>query len=109
MIKIDKEIEHKLIKERIDHYLKQKNMTENNLAKVSGITQSTINGIMNKKRIPRIDTIHAICIGLNISVKEFFDFSPFDKTKETEVDLKKHLENLKNQIANLEDKINNRE
>lgn len=109
---MSKEQENELIKKRISYYLQEKEITENRLAQLSGITQSTLNGIMNKGRIPRIDTIHSICVGLNISVKEFFDFQPYNtrNLKEaTESELLTYLNEVSQELNQIQEKLKNKE
>ncbi|HAP2762625.1 TPA: helix-turn-helix transcriptional regulator [Enterococcus faecalis] len=109
---MDKTTENQLIKKRITHFLHQKEITENRLAQLSGITQSTLNGIMNKGRVPRIDTIHALCNGLNISVRDFFDFEPYNLTNENKNDSKEelmiYLKQLSAEINKIEKKLEKR-
>lgn len=49
-------------------------ITPNKLSTISGITQSTINNIINTgSKNPTISTIKKICDGLDITLAEFFD------------------------------------
>ena len=49
-------------------------ITPNKLSTISGITQSTINNIINVgSNNPTISTIKKICDGLEITLAEFFD------------------------------------
>lgn len=70
-----------LFKDRLYFYMKEQNITLNRVAVLSGITASTLNNIVNRNSAPRLDTIHKICEGLNISVKDFFDFSPYNEVE----------------------------
>ncbi|GKX29053.1 transcriptional regulator [Vallitalea longa] len=64
---------------RLKVLCKEKNITINKLATLSGITQSTLNSIIKgESKNPRLSTIKKICIGLNISINDFFDES-FDE------------------------------
>jgi transcriptional regulator with XRE-family HTH domain len=58
---------------RIIELCKENNITINKLADLSGLTQSTLDSIVNgKSRNPQIITIYKICNGLHISLAEFF-------------------------------------
>lgn len=59
-------------KERIKQIMKSKNISEYRLAKLSGLSQSTISNIFNRNTAPTIPTIEAICNGLGISMSQFF-------------------------------------
>lgn len=59
---------------RINNLCKERNITLNKLATLSGITQSTLeNLILRNTKYPRIITISYICQGLQIELKDFFD------------------------------------
>ena len=81
---MSKEFQQEILKNRITDYLKKNNLSINRLAELSNIRQSTLNNIINRGTIPRIDTIQAICEGLHISVKDFFDFPPYNEIKNNE-------------------------
>lgn len=50
------------------------NITPNKLSTISGITQSTINNIINTgSNNPTISTIKKICDGLDMTLSDFFD------------------------------------
>ncbi|MBQ3587905.1 MAG: helix-turn-helix transcriptional regulator [Oscillospiraceae bacterium] len=59
-------------KERIKYFLKEKNISEYKLAKLSGLSQSTISNIFIRNTSPTIPTVEAICKGLDISLAQFF-------------------------------------
>lgn len=59
-------------KVRIKQLMEIKNITEYRLAKLSGLSQSTISNIFNRNTAPTIPTIEAICNGLGISMAQFF-------------------------------------
>ena len=62
------------ITERIRYFCKEKEITINQLAIASGITQSTLNSIMhNESKNPTVVTVFKICRGLNITMSEFFE------------------------------------
>jgi transcriptional regulator with XRE-family HTH domain len=65
---------------RINALCEQKDMSIYELAKLSGVSQSTLNEIMQgRSERPRIDTIKKIAFGFSINLHEFFDDPVFDK------------------------------
>ncbi len=66
------------VRERIIFLCKEKDITINKLATVSGITQSTLNNIISgRNNSTTISTIKKICDGLDISIQAFFDSENF--------------------------------
>ena len=66
-------------RKRIDELCKVNNMNINQLAIASGINPSTIRSIFKViKKAPSSDTIYYICIGLGISIKDFYDSKLFE-------------------------------
>lgn len=62
------------VRKRILELCKQKNFSINALAVSSGMTQSTLNDIVNgTTKNTGIVTIRKICTGLEIEVKDFFN------------------------------------
>ncbi len=62
-----------IVRKRIKYYLKLNKMSMTELAKVSSVCPSTITTFMNgKTELIRLNTLLAICKGLNITPKEFF-------------------------------------
>ena len=62
------------VRERIAELCEEKHITINKLANISGITQSTLNNIMSgRNNSTTISTIQKICVGLEITVTDFFD------------------------------------
>ena len=56
----------------------EKNITINKLSTICGITQSTLDNIVNgNSKNPKLLTIVRICDGLNISMHDFFSDSIF--------------------------------
>ncbi len=52
----------------------ERNITINKLAYISGITQSTLDNIVNRKsKNPKLLTIIRICDGLDITLYDFFN------------------------------------
>ncbi|WP_195516405.1 helix-turn-helix domain-containing protein [Enterococcus dispar] len=70
---------NKIIASQLMKYIHQKKLNINQLAKKSGIRQSTLNNIINGGNVPSIPTITSICYGLDISIIEFLDVEPFNK------------------------------
>ena len=68
---------------RIKELCKEKNITVNKLATICGITQSTLNNIINKRNnSTTVSTIKKICDGLEISIKDFFNSDVFDNLEQ---------------------------
>lgn len=67
------------VAQRIIRLCGERNLTINGLCVVSGITQSTINDIVNgTTRNPGVATIQKLCDGMNLSLREFFNHELFD-------------------------------
>ncbi len=71
------------ITERLKKLCRERKITINKLAVTCGITQSTLENIVSgHSKNPKISTIVRVCVGLNISLKDFFNdpvFSKFEK------------------------------
>ncbi|MBE6844580.1 MAG: helix-turn-helix transcriptional regulator [Ruminococcus sp.] len=66
------------VAERILELCNENNITVNKLSTISGVTQSTINDIVNHRaKNIGIITIKKLCDGLDITITEFFDTSVF--------------------------------
>ncbi len=66
------------VKLRILQLCKEKNITINKLATISGLTQSTLNNITSgRNNSTTISTIKKICDGLEISIETFFSSDLF--------------------------------
>lgn len=76
--------EKNLIPTRIKDLTYEQDISINELAKRSRITQSTLNNIINENKSPTLKTIEKICNGLGISLHEFFDFPPYNLVKKKE-------------------------
>ncbi len=64
---------------RIENLCKEKGLTINALAYISGLSPSTLKNIVyGSSNNPGLITIKIICDGLNISIKDFFDSDIFD-------------------------------
>lgn len=68
---------------RILDLCNENNITVNKLATMSGITQSTLNNIINgRNNSTTVSTVKKICDGLNISLVYFFTSPIFDKLEQ---------------------------
>lgn len=63
---------------RILDLVKERNITVNALADISGVPRSTI-ATMKRSSTVKLSTIYGVCAGLNISLEEFFKSPRFDK------------------------------
>ena len=69
----------KAVELRIIELCNERNLTVNALSNISGVTQSTVNDIVNGTTYNAgIATIKKLCDGLEISVRDFFDSELFD-------------------------------
>ena len=76
------------VSSRIIELCNERNITINKLSTICGITQSTLEGIVNMKFInPKTLTIVRICRGLEIKLKDFYNSPLFD-----EIDDERQLE-----------------
>lgn len=64
---------------RLLELCKERNITVNKLGTICGVTQSTLNNIVNgRNKSTTVSTIKKVCDGLEISINDFFDSSLFD-------------------------------
>ena len=71
------------VKQRILDLCEANNITINKLALESGLTQSTLNSIINTgSNNPTLTTIAKICVRLKITVREFFDDALFENIEQ---------------------------
>ncbi|MCR5774921.1 MAG: helix-turn-helix transcriptional regulator [Lachnospiraceae bacterium] len=67
---------------RLNKICRQRNITVNKLANISGITQSTVENIIaGKTKNPKLKTLHKIAVGLNMTVSELLDFPEMNETQ----------------------------
>lgn len=52
--------------------MKKKNISRYRLAQKSGIAQSSISTLLNRKSVPTIQTLEKICEGFEITLAQFF-------------------------------------
>lgn len=57
---------------RIEELCEKRQMTRYKLAQASGIEQSTLSNLMNRKSLPNIITLSKICDGFGITLSQFF-------------------------------------
>lgn len=57
---------------KIEQLCEKKNISRYRLAQKSGIAQSSISTLLNRKSIPTIQTLEKICDGLDITLAQFF-------------------------------------
>ena len=60
---------------RILFFLDYNHWTLYKLAKVSGISYSSLNNLFLRNNSPTISTLEKICDGFQISLREFFDYT----------------------------------
>lgn len=61
------------VRQRIIDLCVERDLSVNKLSNISGVTQSTVNNIVNgRNRSATISTIKKLCDGLGISIEEFF-------------------------------------
>lgn len=60
------------IVERIEELCRKKQISRYRLAQKSGISQSSISTLLNRKNIPTIPTLEKICDGFGITLAQFF-------------------------------------
>ncbi len=71
------------IRERILELCSERSITVNKLCLMCGITQSTVNNIINSgSQKPTVSTIKKICDGLDITLAEFFDNDKFNNLEQ---------------------------
>ncbi len=67
------------VRERILQLCQERHITINKLSTICGITQSTLNNIMNYgSSNPTISTIKKVCDGLELTLSSFFDSPLFE-------------------------------
>lgn len=66
------------VRKRILDLCDERNISINKLCIISGVTQSTVNNIINgRNNSTTISTLKKLCDGLEISLSEFFSTSDF--------------------------------
>lgn len=72
---------NKILSSRITYIRKKNNLNMEQLAYRSGISKGGLSEIERDMKEPKIYTILKICAGLNITIKDFFDFQEIDDFK----------------------------
>lgn len=73
------------VRKRILELCNERKITINKLATISGVTQSTLNNIVNlRNNSTTISTIKKLCDGLDITIQQFFE-SPLFINLEQEI------------------------
>jgi transcriptional regulator with XRE-family HTH domain len=71
------------VRQRILDLCKARDITINKLSIICGVTQSTLNNIVNTgSQNPTISTVAKICDGLDITIREFFDDELFENIEQ---------------------------
>ncbi len=66
---------------RLTDICRQRQLTTNKLATLSGITQSTMRDLMTgKTRNPKLKTLHKIAVGLDMTVSQLLDFPELNES-----------------------------
>ena len=58
--------------DRIEQLCEKKHISRYRLAQKSGIAQSSISTLLNRKSVPTIQTVEKICEGLDMTLAQFF-------------------------------------
>jgi transcriptional regulator with XRE-family HTH domain len=61
------------ILQRITELREMRGWSINHLAKMSGLSQSTVSNLYNREYAPSISTLESLCSGFGISMAEFFN------------------------------------
>ncbi len=68
---------------RIFELCRENNISINKLSTICGITQSTLNSIINTgSNDPKLSTVKKICDGLEITLAQFFDTPDFNNLEQ---------------------------
>ena len=67
------------IRIRITNLIEERNLNVSKLSTMAGISRATLSKFLSgQRKYLRIDIIEYICEGLNMKLKEFFDYEIFD-------------------------------
>ncbi len=58
--------------DRVERLRKQKNLSRYRMALRSGLSQSSISNLLNRRNVPSIQTLEKICKGLGMTLAQFF-------------------------------------
>lgn len=73
--RMDKSVFNKIISRRIIYLMEVQGLSAEKLAYQSGISKGSMSQILRGLTSPGAYTIFKICCGLNIEIKEFYNFS----------------------------------
>ena len=73
--------EAELIINRLYELMRERNLTVNRVANLAGVSQSTVSSFIYRKTVPRVDLLPSLCNVLGISVRDFFDFPPYNEVE----------------------------
>lgn len=66
---------------RLSELCKERGITVNKLATLSGITQSTVENLMSgKTKNPKLKTLHKLATGFDMTISQLLDFPAMDNT-----------------------------
>lgn len=69
------------IARRLTEICREKHITLNKLATLSGLRQSTLNNIVKgNTKSPTLRTLHCIAVGLDMTVSEFLNFEAMNES-----------------------------
>lgn len=85
--------------DRVERLRKEKNLSRYRMAQKSGLSQSSISNLLNRRNVPSIQTLEKICKALGMTLAQFFsaDRERPDLTKEQE-----HILDLWDQLNDIE-------
>jgi len=70
-----------VILKRLEELCRERNITLNKLATISGITQSTLGNLTKgSSKNPNIKTLHRLSVGMDMTVSELLDFPEMNDT-----------------------------
>lgn len=58
--------------DRVERLRQQKNISRYRMALRSGLSQSSISNLLNRRNVPSIQTLEKICKGLGMTLAQFF-------------------------------------
>lgn len=65
-------LDENYIIERIEELCEKRQMSRYRLSQKTGLAQSSISNLLNRKSVPTIPTLEKICEGLGITLSQFF-------------------------------------
>ena len=65
-------VDENYIIDRIEKLCEEKQLSRYRLAQKAGIAQSSLSTLLNRKSMPTIQTLEKICVGLDITLTQFF-------------------------------------